>query len=38
MKSFSPALETSKAAEMKTGEFSIIQIDDEVKIVGEDRL
>ena len=35
---FAPALETSKTADMGKCDISIIQIDDEVKVLGEDRL
>ena len=34
----SPALETSKTADMEKSDIPITQIDDEVKVVGEDRL
>jgi hypothetical protein len=33
-----PALETSKTADMKTGDIPITQMDEEIKVVGEDRL
>jgi hypothetical protein len=33
-----PALETLKTADMEKGDIPITQIDDEVKVVGEDRL
>ena len=32
-----PTLETSKTADMKKNDIPITQIDDEVKVVGEDR-
>ena len=37
-KCFAPALETSKTADMEKNDIPITQIDDEVKVVGEDRL
>ena len=33
-----PALDSSKTADMEKGDIPIAQIDDEVKVVGEDRL
>jgi hypothetical protein len=33
-----PALETSKTADMEKSDIPITQIDDEVEVVGEDRL
>ena len=33
-----PALETSKTADMEKSDIPITQIDNEVKVVGEDRL
>ena len=37
-KCLAPALETSKTADMKKSDIPITQIDDEVKVIGEDRL
>jgi hypothetical protein len=33
-----PALETSNTADMEKSDIPVTQIDDEVKVVGEDRL